>query len=396
VTGFILTRVMRDGTKRYDACWRANNRQRSRTFHRRKDAERYLATVVKAVHEGAYQEVRPIPMGELFDQWLSRSLEVRVKQGLLKPSTSKSYRSMVEAHLRPAFGEYRSDRLTHAGVGDWAARMADQIAEGDCSPKFYNNLLNLFHAILAWARHPAQGYLAHDPLLGQRRLPRPRTEREFLEPSEVEVLLKAAEPPDDTIVRLDVYTGLRRGELFALQWPDVDWGAGGEGGRLWVRRSIYQGAVTSPKTAHSERVVDVPQPILDDLAVYREMWPPKDPGYVFRTATGKPLDPDNWYKRRFLPTLERAGLRRVGVHALRHTYASLLINQGESIKYVSRQLGHASIQITADLYGHLFRETSVAAMRRLGDAIPSSKRPAEPAEGRGKTTEQGGAPRDQE
>jgi chromate transporter len=218
-------------------------------------------------------------------------------------------------------------------------------------------LLNLFHAILAWARHPAQGYLAHDPLLGQRRLPRPRIEREFLEPAEIEVLLKAAEPPDDTIIRLDVYTGLRRGELFALQWPDVDWEAGGEGGRLWVRRSLYQGAVTSPKTVHSERVVDVPQPILDDLAVYREMCPPKDPGYVFRTTTGKPLDPDNWYKRRFLPTLERAGLRRVGVHALRHTYASLLINQGESIKYVSRQLGHASIQITADLYGHLFRET---------------------------------------
>ena len=85
------------------------------------------------------------------------------------------------------------------------------------------------------------------------------------------MLLKAAEPPDDTIIRLDVYTGLRRGELFALQWPDVDWGMGGEGGRLWVRRSVYQGAVTSPKTAHSERVLDVPQPILDELAVYRDV-----------------------------------------------------------------------------------------------------------------------------
>ena len=81
------------------------------------------------------------------------------------------------------------------------------------------------------------------------------------------------------------------------------------------------------------------------------------------------------------------------MHALRHTYASVLINQGESIKYVSRQLGHASIQITADLYGHLFRETSVAAMRRLGDAIPSSKHPAEPAEGRKETTEHGGTQR---
>jgi integrase len=62
----------------------------------------------------------------------------------------------------------------------------------------------------------------------------------------------------------------------------------------------------------------------------------------------------------------------MGLHALRHTYASLLINQGESIMYVSRQLGHASIQITADLYGHLFKETSLAAMKKLGASIPGT------------------------
>ena len=90
------------------------------------------------------------------------------------------------------------------------------------------------------------------------------------------------------------------------------------------------------------------------------------------------MDPDNWYKRVFVPTAERAGLRavdeeddgpNVGIHTLRHSYASLLINQGESIKYVSRQLGHASINITADLYGHLFRETSVSAMERLTQRV---------------------------
>jgi integrase len=150
---------------------------------------------------------------------------------------------------------------------------------------------------------------------------------------------------------------------------------GGEGEWVWVRRSVYQGAVTSPKTAHSERPLDVPQPILDELAVYREMWPPKDPGYVFRTAAGKPLDPDNWYKRRFLPTLERAGLRRVGVHALRHTYASLLINQGESIKYVSRQLGHASIQMSAQRPIAHQRRWPTGARRPLVRPIAPKRRP---------------------
>jgi integrase len=198
-----------------------------------------------------------------------------------------------------------------------------------------------------------------------KRLPKPRIEREFLEPQEIQALLAAATPPNDTLLHVAVYTGLRRGELFALQWGDVDWGTGKDGGRIWVKRSCYQGKITTPKTESSIRVVDVPQRTLDELMVYREMFPPRAGGFIFRTDKGTPIDPDNWSKRRFIPILEQAGLRQVGLHALRHTYASLLINQGESIKYVSRQLGHASIQITADLYGHLFRETSVSAMRRL-------------------------------
>ena len=91
------------------------------------------------------------------------------------------------------------------------------------------------------------------------------------------------------------------------------------------------------------------------------------------------MDPDNWYKRVFVPTAERAGLRPserdddddddddgpATLHTLRHTYASLLINESENIKYVSRQLGHADINITVNLYGHIFKETSVSAMERL-------------------------------
>jgi integrase len=316
-------------------------------------------------------------MKEVFDCWLDDSLGLRIKQGLLKDSTAKSYRSMLETHLRPAFGEYRSDRLTHAVTAVCARRMADEIAEGNIAPKFYNNLLNLLHAILIWARHPAQGDLAHDPLIGLKRLPKPPIEREFLELREIQALLGAATPPYDTILHMTIYTGLRRGELFALQWGDVDWGTGKDGGRIWVKRSLYQGKITTPKTESSIRVVDVPQRTLDELGVYREMFPPRDGGFILRTVKGTPVDPDNWYKRRFLLILERAGLRQVGLHALRHTYASLLINQGESIKYVSKQLGHASIQITADLYGHLFRETSVSAMRRLeqsmiGGGFPSN------------------------
>lgn len=363
----IVTRTLKDGkTKRYDVVWRAGGKQRWKTFNRWKDADRFRNSTAKDVQDGTYVHVRPASMGDVFDRWLSDSLDVRLKTGLLKPSTAKSYRSMVETHLRPAFADFRSDRLSAEAVSGWERARADEIAAGALAPKSYNNLLNLLHAILAWARGRSRRYLAHDPLAEVHRLPRSRAEMEFLEPAEITKLLDAAEAPDDMIVYLAAYSGLRRGELFGLKWADLDEGAC----QLRVQRSNYQGAVTRPKTKHSERAVDLPGRIVEMLKAYRASYPALGGDFIFRTDAGSSLDPDNWYKRSFVPLVKRAGLRPIGLHALRHTYASLLINGGESIKYVSKQLGHASIQITADTYGHLFKETSVSAMNRLSMRIP--------------------------
>ena len=347
--GSIVTRKLKDGTKRYDAQWRANGKQRWKTFHRRKDADRFLAATVKKVHEGAYQEISPLMMNELLDRWLTRWLEVCLKQGKIKFSTARMYRSILKKYLRPAFGEFRSDQVKASDVSDWVACLADRIGCGDLSPKTYNNIYTLLHAILRWARHPAQGYLAHDPLIGQERLTVPRVERRYLEPQEIDQLLKAAPPPHDTVIHLAVFTGLRRGEIFGLQWKDIDWGAG-EGGRLFVRRSIVCGRVTTPKTEGSYRVVDVPRRTLTELMIHKEMFPPLGEGFIFRPAMGGPLNPDNWAKRRFVAIVKSAGLRRIGLHGLRHTYCSLLVNQGAHLKYVSRQLGHSSTNLTSNLY----------------------------------------------
>ena len=95
-------------------------------------------------------------------------------------------------------------------------------------------------------------------------------------------------------------------------------------------------------------MVDIPDALLSNLKAYKRAHRAKDNDYVFPTADGTPVDPDNFIKRTFVPLAQRAKLPGIGMHTLRHTFASLLISHGESIKYVSRQLGHASIQITAD------------------------------------------------
>ena len=366
--------LMREKLARYDCSWWAGGKKRSKTFQRKHDAARFLATVVTETHNGTYQETRAVAMGVVFDEW-EKHLDVKQQQGRLKPSTRKAYRSMVRQHLRPTFGACRSDKLTVNVVQDWERRCAGALAAGTMSPKYYNNLLATLRVVLSWARGRGQRYLTHNPLTEIRPVPVERRERRFLEPQELAALLDAVEGErDQTILYLFTYSGLRRGELFGLRWSDLD----EHTNRLRVRRSLFQGEVTRPKTTHSERTVDIPESIVNRLRAYRETDPPLKKGYMFHSHTGSPMDPDNWYKRVFVPTAERAGLRAVdeeddgpavGIHTLRHTYASLLINQGESIKYVSRQLGHASINITADLYGHLFRETSVSAMERLTQRV---------------------------
>src|SRR5262245_60927345 len=103
MTGSIVTRTLPSGDKRYNVVWRANGKQKWKTFTKRKDADRFLVSMVKSVHEGSYVDVQPLLVGALLDRWLSHSVDTRVKQGLLKPSTAKSYKSMVKEHLRPAF-----------------------------------------------------------------------------------------------------------------------------------------------------------------------------------------------------------------------------------------------------------------------------------------------------
>jgi integrase len=380
MNGWVVTRTAADGKKRYDAKWRiAPGKIKSKTFAKRKAADHYLTTMVKRVQDGSYIEVVPTLMGEVFERWLDLDLAVRAKEGSLKQSTAKSYRSMLAEHLKPAFAAYRSDRFTLGVVEQWRKGIAEKIAAGTMAPKTYTNLRNLLHAVVEWARHPERRYLAHDPMAGlpRIRLPRAKKRPHFEPPQVLELLRVAAKtPPDDTIVKTALLSGLRRGELFALQWSDIDTGTG-EGGALHVRRRIYQGTIDTPKTEESDRVVDVPQRLLDELAIYAVTYPAIGEGYIFRTTQGTPLDGDNWHHRRLVPLLEAAGLRlpRAGLHSLRHTYVSLLAEQGEDIHYIARQVGHSSTRLTQDIYRHVFAKTRTAAMRRLNqwDALPDAR-----------------------
>ena len=165
-------------------------------------------------------------------------------------------------------------------------------------------------------------------------------------------------------------TGLRAGELLALQWGDVDWC----GRFVLVRRNLVRGKLTTPKN-HQRRRVDLSPQLRAVLRLSRRRktveWSKHGlprPDWVFPSAAGTALDESN-VRKAFNQILDAAGLHRRGPHQMRHTFASLLLQAGEPITYVSRQLGHRDASITLRVYAHWVPDVStMKAVNLLDDA----------------------------
>jgi integrase len=174
-------------------------------------------------------------------------------------------------------------------------------------------------------------------------------------------------------------TGMRLGELIALQWGDIDW----HERFIVVQRNIVRGTVTTPKS-HQRRRVDMTPQLMDALLAWRRVqrnrWMKKGepmPLWVFPSLTGTPVEERN-LRHVFKRLLEKAGMRHMRIHDLRHTYASLLLQAGAAITYVSAQLGHRDASITLRVYAHYLPSGSQRDVDRL-DAPHPSATPAQPA-----------------
>ena len=168
---------------------------------------------------------------------------------------------------------------------------------------------------------------------------------------------------------------MRLGELLALQWEDLDF----HGRLIAVQRNYIHGGLSSPKSGESRRVdmsLELCQ-TLRDLRTERQLEATANgwkmvPVWLFCNEKGELLDPDNLRHRGFYYLLDKAQLRKVRFHDLRHTFASLLLQQGESPVYVKEQMGHSSIQVTVDIYGHLIPGGNKAAVDRLDGPVDKS------------------------
>jgi len=208
---------------------------------------------------------------------------------------------------------------------------------------------------------------------------RKRAPSDVLTQGEVDLFLstcKEHERPYYPIFLTAFRTGLRLGELVGLQWQDIDW----NGRFIRVRRAVRRGVVGETKTGR-ERSVDMTDQLYEGLqALQRQR---KREGLKTGTGLGPYLfhrngDPisQNSVRNVFKRVLEKAGLRNIRIHDIRHSYASLLLSAGVSPVYVKEQLGHTNISMTVDIYGHWIRSTDRGAVNKLDGSVahPSAMR----------------------
>lgn len=345
----------------YLVTWYEGSKRNRKSLPNKKEAEIFLHQRVSDDILGVRQP-EDIIFKDYAEEWFTNYAKSRVKA-----STLQTYRYTIDSHLVPAFGDLRLKYLTAEKVDRFISEVLKER-----KPKTVNNILIQLKTMLKYAKR--RGYLRDNPAMDVDNVRLEHREMDFLNPAEIRLLLKHSQEPFKTLFLTAALTGMRRGELLALQWGDIDWNTN----TIFVRRSLYwktrkgiegecpRYEFVSPKSERSERAIIMSPALKEALEIHRLTCPvsPHD-DLIFCTKVGSPIDPNNMVKREFLPTLVAGGLRRINFHSLRHSYTSMLISQGENVKFIQSQLGHASIQTTLDRYGHLLPVNQLVVGEKL-------------------------------
>jgi integrase len=284
---------------------------------------------------------------EAVDEFLAgvRAGTIRQRGGRrYKPSTIRGYQRDLDKRVVPAFGAARLARLTRVDCQRWA----DSLAPEGCAPSTVRNIMAALRALVGWAE--PRGYVYRDPCAGLRLPSGGEARDRVATPAEAAKLIAALPPRDQAALGLAVYAGLRIGELLALDVSAIDL----DEQVLNVRRGWDPTAREFIETkSRRPRVVPIGKRLgvllADHLVMLNHpadglLFPGRDPRY--------PIHP-RVLRRHAAAAWRMAGLRPLGFHEARHTYATIAIAAGLNAKTLSTYMGHATIAITLDRYGHL-------------------------------------------
>src|SRR5919106_6890218 len=337
-------------------------RERSKSFRRKADAERWLAEIEHAKSRGTWTDPA---LGRIrFDDWLASWWATTTN---LRPTTRARDELVLRLYALPRFGQVPLAAITQLDVRTWVAELS---ARG-LTPATVTKTYQVFGKVMGAAVDA--GYLAQTPC---RNVPLPKIEQEemrFLGPTEIVHLAEVIHPRYRVLVFVGAYGGLRIGGLAGLRRRRVD---------------LMRGAVTvaeivtevkgklffgPPKTRASRRTVGLPPFVVRELQAHLTAQGSPN-SQVFTAPIGGPLRVPSFRARFWVPAIKAAGLEGLRIHDLRHTAVALWIAAGATPKEVAVRAGHTSVSFTLDRYGHLYPEADTTLRDRL-EALHAAVRP---------------------
>jgi integrase len=367
-------KIVQRGPRTWRITWElgrqdGKRRQRTETFHGSyRDAQKRAREVQAEIDAGIITDPSNITFGQFAERWIHDVCRLK-----LKASTLESYQRQLRLHVLPYLGDVPMRKLTpldiqglyvrllatgrHDGKGGLSARTVQYV---------HSILAEMLDLAVMWGmvgRNVAK--LTEPPRPGER-------EPQFWSEEEVRAFLAQARSHRLWalwVLALD--TGMRQGELLGLRWDDVDL----DNQVIHVRQQLQHDGkgFDTPKTSTSRRAIAIGDIVTRELRDHRtrqlkerlaagSVW--RDHELVFCTEIGTPINPRNLL-RVFYALVERAGIRRIPFHGLRHTHGSLIHAQGTPLKSVAERLGHASPSFTAKVYAHGLPRLQVEAARQM-------------------------------
>jgi len=302
------------------------------------------------------------------DEWFENVCKIKVR-----PSSHQTYRGYIDHHITPHIGDIPLEKLSTMDLQKLYRKLTNkgrvERLEATHQPKGLSaktvrNINQVISSAMDFA--VAQKIIPENPC---KAVALPKIEHKEMQTIPAEQLQAFLEEAKATGVYemyyIELATGLRRGELLGLKWADIDW----KNGIIKVRRQVARvdgEIVEAPlKTKNSYRAVSISQQAIEVLKTQREK---TNDQYVFPSPNGGPISPDsvnNMLKR----VLARAGIPKVRFHDLRHTFATIALQNGVDIKTLSSMLGHFSAGFTRDTYAHVTTSAQKEAAETMGNVL---------------------------
>lgn len=342
------------------------------TAKTRAEVVKKLKEIQRQLDDGLPLPDHAMTVEQLLDRWYQDVLRHQVAE-----SAALGYRSVANHHIVPTLGKKKLASLTTSDVDRLLSSKIDSHLAVSTVQRIRTVLAQAIDQGIRWG-------VVNRNVASLARAPRAqRKEGRTLTPEQAKSFLAELHGHrNEALYALMLSVGLRRGEALGLRWDDLDLRSGVIKVRRQLLRETAGLVVRDTKTARSRRAINLPHPMLDMLKAHRARqaaerlalgagW--NDSGHIFTTSIGTPIDPRNLL-REFKTICERAGLGNWHVHELRHSAASLMLAMGVPIQVVSEVLGHASIRMTADVYGHILAPDRQAAADAMGQVLWSTDR----------------------